>query len=107
MTGLGTYFLVNDTDSLYPKITPIQYPKVGTKNSAVTAGVVSADGGPPAWLQIPDDPRENYLPRMERAGPNELILQRMNRRPNTDRAMPAGAATGRSRTGPAARDSAR
>src|SRR5438552_4398000 len=35
MTGLGTYFLVNDTDSLYPHITPIQYPKVGTRNSAV------------------------------------------------------------------------
>src|SRR6266536_3459896 len=62
MTGLGTYFLVNDTDSLYPHITPIQYPKVGTRNSAVRAGVVSAAGGPTTWLQIspPDDPRENY-----------------------------------------------
>ncbi len=53
MTGLGTYFLVNDTDSLYPKITPIQYPKAGTTNSAVRAGVVSAEGGPTTWLQIP------------------------------------------------------
>src|SRR5437867_5140376 len=64
MTGLGTFYLINDTDSLYPKVTPIQYPKAGTKNSAATAGVVSADGGLTTWLQIPDDPRENYLPRM-------------------------------------------
>jgi len=106
MTGLGTYFLINDTDSLYPKITPIQYPKVGTTNSAVRAGVVSADGGPTTWLQIPDDPRENYVPRMEWAGPNELILQRINRLQNTDRVMLADAATGATRTILAERDSA-
>src|SRR5437016_2362282 len=106
MTGLGTYFLVNDTDSLYPKITPIQYPKVGTTNSAVRAGVVSADGGPTTWLQIPDDPRENYLPRMEWAGPSELILQRMNRLQNTDRVMLADAATGATRTVLTERDTA-
>ena len=106
MTGLGTYFLINDTDSLYPKITPIQYPKVGTRNSAVRAGVVSADGGPTTWLQIRDDPRENYLPRMEWAGPNELILQRMNRLQNTDRVMLADAATGATRTVLTERDTA-
>src|SRR5258705_9928840 len=106
MTGLGTYFLVNDTDSLYPKITPIQYPKVGTQNSAVRAGVVSADGGPTTWLQVPDDSRENYLPRMEWAGPNELILQRMNRLQNTDPVMLADAATRATRTVLIERDSA-
>jgi len=108
MTGLGTYLLVNDTDSLYPHVTPIQYPKVGTRNSAVRAGVVSADGGPTTWLQIapPDDPRENYLPRMEWAGPNELILQRINRLQNTDRVMLADAATGATRTVLTERDSA-
>ena len=42
MTGVGTFLMINDTDSLYPFTIPIQYPKVGTTNSAVTAGVVSA-----------------------------------------------------------------
>jgi dipeptidyl-peptidase-4 len=106
MTGLGTYLLVNDTDSLYPHVTPIQYPKVGTTNSAVRAGVVSADGGATTWLQIPDDPRENYLPRMEWAGPSELILQRINRLQNTDRVMLANAATGATQTVLTERDSA-
>lgn len=106
MTGVGTYTLVNYTDSLYPHLTPIQYPKAGTRNSGVTAGVVSATGGPTTWLKIPDDARENYLPRMEWAGPNELILQRMNRLQNTDRVMLADATTGATRDVLTERDSA-
>lgn len=98
MTGVGTYTLINDTDSLYPFTIPIQYPKVGTRNSAVRAGIVSADGGSTTWLQLLDDPRENYLPRMEWAGPREVKLQRMNRLQNTDRVMLADAATGATRT---------
>ena len=40
MTGVRTFTLINDTDSLYPFTIPIQYPKAGTTNSAVRAGVV-------------------------------------------------------------------
>src|SRR2546428_8106730 len=106
MTGMRTFLLINNTDSLYPFVIPIQYPKAGTANSAVTIGVVSADGGPTTWLQVPDDPRETYLPRMEWAGPNELILQRINRLQNTDRVMLADAATGATRTVLTERDTA-
>jgi len=95
MTGVGTFNLFNATDSLYPFVTPIQYPKVGTTNSAVTVGVVSADGGPTTWISVPDDPRENYIPRMEWAGPDEILIQRMNRLQNTNRLLLASAATGR------------
>src|SRR5439155_2691272 len=106
MTGVGTFDLINDTDSLYPFVIPIQYPKVGTANSGVRAGVVTANGGPATWLQVPDDPRQNYLPRMEWAGANELLLQRMNRLQNTDRVMLADAATGAVRTVLTEQDSA-
>ena len=68
MTGVGTFLMINDTDSLYPFTIPIQYPKVGTTNSAVTAGVVSAAGGATTWLQLPGDPREDYIPFLEWAG---------------------------------------
>jgi len=94
MTGVNTFYLINDTDSLYPRITPIQYPKAGTTNSAVTAGVVSAAGGPVTWLQIPGDPRNDYLPAMQWAGPNDLLVQRINRPQNADRVFLANAATG-------------
>ena len=106
MTGVRTFTLINNTDSLYPFTIPIQYPKAGTANSAVTAGVVSTDGGPTTWLQIEGDPRDNYLPRMEWAGPRELLLQRMNRLQNSDRVLLADAATGAVRTTLVERDSA-
>jgi dipeptidyl-peptidase 4 len=98
MTGVRTFTLINDTDSLYPFTIPIQYPKTGTPNSAVRAGVVSADGGPTTWIFFEDDLRDNYLPWMEWAGNNELLLQRMNRQQNTDRVMLADVVTGGTRT---------
>jgi dipeptidyl-peptidase-4 len=106
MTGVGTYRLINDTDSLYPIVTPIQYPKAGTSNSAVRAGVVSAGGGPTRWIELGDDLRENYLPRLEWAGARELAFQRINRLQNTDKVMLADAATGAARTVLTERDSA-
>src|SRR5207248_3062334 len=106
MTGVGRFLLTNDIDSLYPFVTPVQYPKAGTTNSAVTAGVVGADGGATTWLQVPDDPRQNYLPRLEWAGPQELVLQRINRAQNTDRVMLADATSGAVRTVLVERDSA-
>ena len=106
MTGVRTFMLINDTDSLYPFTIPIQYPKTGTPNSAVRAGIVSADGGNPTWIYQADDPRDNYLPRMEWIGSKELVLQRMNRQQNTDRVMLADAVTGGTRTILTERDSA-
>jgi dipeptidyl-peptidase 4 len=98
MSGVGTFDLINDTDSLYPFVIPIQYPKVGTTNSSVRAGVVSAAGGATTWLAVPDDPRDNYLPWMEWVDSNTLMLQRLNRLQNTDRVMLADASSGSVRT---------
>ena len=106
MTGVGTFLLINDTDSLYPYTVPVQYPKVGTANSAVRVGVVSAAGGPTTWIQVPGDPRSNYLPWMEWAGPQELLVQHLNRRQNADDVLMADAATGAVRTVLSERDSA-
>ncbi|MGH7523795.1 MAG: S9 family peptidase [Gemmatimonadales bacterium] len=106
MTGVRTFLLINNTDSLYPYVIPIQYPKAGTTNSAVTIGVVSASGGPTTWLGVAGDPRENYLPRMQWIGPSELLVQQMNRLQNTDRLMIADAGTGALKTFMVERDSA-
>jgi dipeptidyl-peptidase-4 len=106
MTGVGTFFLINDTDSLYPFVIPIQYPKAGTTNSAVTAGVVSAEGGPVTWLDLPGDPRDDYLPWMEWAGEGDVLVQRINRRQNRTDVLLANAVTGEARTLFVERDSA-
>jgi dipeptidyl-peptidase-4 len=97
--GVDEFYLINNTDSIYPRITTIPYPKAGTTNSAVRVGVVSASGGATRWIEIEGDPRENYIPRMEwAANSDELIIQRMNRLQNTNHLLLADAETGTVRT---------
>lgn len=98
-TGVETFHMVDNTDSLYPKLIPIRYPKVGTTNSEIRIGVISADGGPPIWFDVPGDPRQNYIPTMEWAGnSDEVIIQRLNRLQNHNQVMLCDARDGSTRT---------
>jgi dipeptidyl-peptidase-4 len=58
--------------------------------------VISASGGATRWFDIPGDPRNNYLPRMEWASnSDELIIQQLNRVQNTNVVMLGDALTGK------------
>ena len=106
-SGVRDFLLINNTDSLYSFVIPVQYPKAGTTNSAARIGVVSAAGGATTWLQIPGDPRNNYLARMDwAANPAELTVQQLNRRQNQNTFWIADAGTGQVRTLFVERDSA-
>jgi len=84
--GTGTFYLINNIDSLYSQPIPLPYPKVGTSNSAVKVGVVSANGGKTKWFEIPGDPRNNYLARMDFIpNSNEVMIQQLNRLQNQNR----------------------
>lgn len=97
--GIGEFLMINNTDSIYSKVIPVQYPKAGTTNSAIRIGVVSADGGETTWVVDNDDHRNHYLPRMDWAdNSEELIIQHMNRLQNTNEVRMANAKTGASRT---------
>ena len=94
-SGVEMFTLINNTDSLYPTTTRFPYPKVGTTNSAVRIGVVSAKGGPTRWMGVPGDPRNIYLARMEwLADSATLMMQRLNRLQNTNDVLFADARTG-------------
>ena len=94
-SGVRDFFLINNTDSLYPSITPIQYPKVGTTLSACHVGVVDARGGATRWLDLPGDPRNNYIPRMEwAANSKEVVMQQFNRLQNVDKLILGDAKNG-------------
>jgi dipeptidyl-peptidase-4 len=83
-SGVGEYPLVNYTDSIYPAIRLIPYPKAGSTNSAVSIGVVDVRSAKTKWINIPGDCRNYYLARMEWAGnPNELVIEQLNRLQNT------------------------
>lgn len=77
------YLMLNTTDSIYSFVIPVEYPKVGQSPSAVRIGVVSAEGGHTVWMNIPGNPSEHYLPRMEWTGNDQfLIVQQLNRKQN-------------------------
>jgi dipeptidyl-peptidase-4 len=101
-TGVRDFLLYDVTDSLYAFTTPVQYPKAGQTNSASRVGVVSASGGETKWVNIPGDPRDNYIARMEwiprQGGSKELVIQHLNRQQNTLQVMIADAATGQAKT---------
>ena len=83
--GVGTFYMINNVDSNYSKPIPLPYPKVGTANSAVKVGVISAAGGKTKWFAVPGDPRNNYLARMEYIpGSDEVMIQQLNRLQNTN-----------------------
>ena len=106
-SGVREFLLINNTDSLYSFTIPVQYPKTGTTNSAGRVGIVSAAGGNTTWLEVPGDPRNHYIARMDwAAGSDEVILQQLNRLQNTNNVMLGEAATGRVRSVLVERDSA-
>jgi dipeptidyl-peptidase 4 len=100
------FSLINNTDSLYSRAIRVQYPKAGEANSAARVGIVSTSGGETRWLDIPDDPRNHYIARMDwAASSNEVVLQRLNRLQNTNEVMLGDARTGKARTILTERDS--
>ena len=88
------YLMLNTTDQLYPFTVPVEYPVVGEDPSSARIGVVPVTGGPTTWMKIPGDAVQHYLPRMEWAGPSELIVQQLNRRQNESKILLCAAATG-------------
>jgi dipeptidyl-peptidase-4 len=82
-TGIENFTLINATDSIYPSLTRIPYPKAGTTNSSARVGVVSAAGGPTTWVEAPGDPRNTYIPRIEWSEDGRtLAVQQLNRLQN-------------------------
>jgi dipeptidyl-peptidase-4 len=81
-TGVGLFSLINTTDTTYPAVTRIPYPKAGTTNSAARIGVVSDAGGETRWIKTPGDPRNSYLARMEWVDNTSVAIQQLNRLQN-------------------------
>jgi len=96
--GVKEMTLINNTSGLYPVVQTFPYPKAGETNSAARVGVVSANGGTTRWMEVPGDARNNYLPRMEWASNSEeVVIQQLNRRQDTNSVMLGDVRTGKVR----------
>ncbi len=93
-SGVGIFSLINNTDSLYPVVTKIPYPKAGTTNSAARVGVVSAEGGATTWIKTEGDPRNTYLARIGWIDSNTVAIQQLNRLQNRNDFLSADVKSG-------------
>lgn len=77
------FYLINNTDSIYSQLVPIEYPKVGEKPSSCRVGVANIADNKITWINIPDEPDQHYIVRMEFIpSSNKLLIQQLNRKQN-------------------------
>lgn len=82
-TAVRDYYMLNTTDSVYSRIIPVEYPKVGEPPSPVKIGVITVVDKAIKWMNVPGDPQQHYIPRMEWAeNSNQVVLQQLNRKQN-------------------------
>ena len=93
--GTKDFMMMDNTSDIYSKPIPVEYPKVGEAPSAVRIGVIDLATGKKTWMDIPGDQRQHYIPRMEWAGKDEVIVQQLNRKQNESRLYLANAGTGK------------
>lgn len=95
---IGKFYLINNTDSIKPRIIPIEYPKVGEKPSSCRIGVANISDASVKWMDIPGEPDQNYIVRTEFIPwSQDLLIQQINRRQNESRLFVSNPFTGASR----------
>lgn len=79
---IGTFYMINNTDSIYSEPIPLQYPKVGQEPSGAKIGLISLADKKISWIPLPGGERENYIPGMQWVSNDLLLIQQMNRHQN-------------------------
>lgn len=92
--NIRNFLMIDNTDSIYSFIKPVEYPVVGQEPSAVKIGIVNISTKRTVWANIPGDAREHYLPRMEWAGDNNIVAQQLDRKQQTSILYLANAESG-------------
>ncbi|NJM80042.1 MAG: prolyl oligopeptidase family serine peptidase [Flavobacterium sp.] len=78
----GTFYMINNTDSIYSKPIPIQYPKVGEDPSSTKVGIVDLATNKTTWIPVEGDAIQNYIPGMQWVTNDLLLIQQLNRKQN-------------------------
>ncbi len=93
-TTIRDFYMINTTDSIYSRMIPVEYPKVGEAPSGCRIGVLTVDGGTTTWMKVPGDITQHYITRMEWTSADGLILQQLNRKQNESKLYTCQASTG-------------
>jgi dipeptidyl-peptidase-4 len=96
--NIKKFDMIDNTDSIYPRIIPLEYPVAGEDPSSARIGVVGIADRKTVWMNIPGDPVQHYIVRMEYIpSTGDLLVQQLNRKQNTSRLIISDPATGYSR----------
>ncbi|MBS1981246.1 MAG: DPP IV N-terminal domain-containing protein [Bacteroidetes bacterium] len=93
-TKIPDYYMINTTDSAYSMIIPVEYPTIGQSPSPAKIGVVDVQTNKTTWLNIPGDPQQHYLPRMEWNSSSEIFVQQLNRKQQESKIFSCNPGTG-------------
>ena len=81
--NIRNFLMINNTDSLYSFTIPVEYPKVGQSPSSCSIWVYQLKSKKNEQMNIPGDPFQHYIPRMEWClDSKQVILQQLNRKQN-------------------------
>ncbi len=79
---IGTFYMIDNTDSVYSEPIPLQYPKAGYDPSSAKVGIINSKTSEVNWINIPGDPVQHYLPAMQWINEDLLLIQQLNRKQN-------------------------
>lgn len=81
-SDISTFYMINNTDSVYSRPIPLQYPKVGQEPSAAKVGIINMETKETLWIPLAGGEKENYIPGIQWINSDLLILQQLNRKQN-------------------------
>ncbi len=79
---IGSYNMINFTDSVYSQVIPVQYPKVGQDPSSAQIGIINTFTGDRHWVELEGSIVQNYIPGIQWINKDLLLIQQMNRKQN-------------------------
>ena len=91
---IRNFLMINNTDSIYSFTVPVEYPKVGEDPSACKIGVVNIATTKTKWMNVPGSAVQNYIPRMEWANKNDIIVKQLDRKQQVSKVMLLNAVSG-------------
>lgn len=80
---VGTFYMINNTDSIYPRPIPLIYTRPGEPIAEARIGVVNLADAKKTWVTLEGNPQQYYITQMDWNPDNRhLLIQQLNRRQN-------------------------
>lgn len=79
---IKTFYMINNTDSIYSQLIPLQYPKIGENPSSAKIGIVDTKMQKTHWVALEGSTVQNYIPSIQWLSDEQLLIQQINRQQN-------------------------